>query len=398
MKFDRKMKRAWAEVDLDVIAHNYAVVRGVTASSAKICCVIKANAYGHGAVTLARFYERAGADFLAVSNLEEALELRRAKVTLPILILGFTPPDAAPILYEENISQCVFSYDYARALSSAAVAAGVTVKAHFKIDTGMCRIGFDCRCPKALDACLDELFCSAGLPALLREGIFTHFSSADEGENGRDFTLRQLALFNELTDRLAERSIRFSLRHAANSAAILDYPESHLDMVRAGILLYGLLPSAGIVTKVDLRPALVLKTVVDLVKTVEKGETLSYGRAFSASHTMRVATLPIGYADGLWRSAGEKGLALAIGKGKAPIVGRICMDQCMADVTALSEVKSGTVVTVFGGEGESVAALAARLGTIGYEILCALGERIPRIYLAGGEVVSVFDRILPSFS
>lgn len=394
MQSELACKRAWAEVDLGAIAENYRLIREMTAPSAKICCVIKANAYGHGAVTLARFYEKLGADFLAVSNLEEALELRRASLALPILILGYTPPESASLLFEKNISQCVFSTEYAARLSDAAQKGGVTVKAHFKVDTGMGRIGFDCRKEAVFDACLAEVACAATLPGLCREGIFTHFASADEGEKGADFTRRQLGLFLKLTESLAHKGVDFTLRHAANSAAIVAYPESHLDMVRAGILLYGLMPSPSS-EKIGLRPALTLKTVVDLVKDIAPGEALSYGRSFVAERSMRVATLPIGYADGLWRVASEKGLSLSVGGCRAPIVGRICMDQCLVDLTDAPWVKAGEQATVFGGEGESVEALAARLGTIGYEILCALGERIPRVYLADGKVVSVFDRILP---
>ena len=395
MKGEWHGKRAWAEIDLDAVAENYRLVRSLTRPSAKVCCVIKANAYGHGAVTLARFYEKEGADFLAVSNLEEALELRRAELTLPILILGYTPVEAARVLAEQHISQCVFSLAYAEELSREAKKAGVTVNAHFKVDTGMGRIGFDLRDEGYLPSCTEALSRAATLTGLVREGIFTHFASADEGEMGEDFTKGQLSRFLTLTEALGERGIRFSLRHAANSAAILDYPESHLDMVRAGILLYGLYPSASLRKKAVFHEALTLKTVVDLVKEIKVGETVSYGRTFLANAPMRIATLPIGYGDGLFRAAGKKGLSVALGGGFAPIVGRICMDQTMIDLSLLPFVEEGAVATVFGYGGESVTDLACRLDTIPYEILCAIGERIPRVYWEKGRAVSVFDRILP---
>ena len=394
MERELKLKRAWAEVDLDAIGNNYRLIRHTLPPSSKLCCVIKANAYGHGAVTLARFYEKEGADFLAVSNLSEALELRFAGVSLPILILGYTAPESALHLSENNISQCVFSKDYAMALSQAAKACGKTVKVHYKIDTGMGRIGFALRQGEELAACLWEIKESLSLPSLVPEGIFTHFASADEGEDGKAFTESQLERFVLLTKTLAKEGITFPLRHAANSAATFSYPESALDMVRAGILLYGLSPSPKVFGR-GIRPALTLKTVISLVKEIKPGESLSYGRSFVAKTPMRIATLPIGYADGLWRMAGTRGLFLSVKEKKVPIVGRICMDQCMIDITDVPQACEGDTVTVFGGDGESVDALAARLDTIGYEILCALGERIPRVYLQNGKILSVFDRILP---
>ena len=395
MEKDLRLRRAWAEVDLDALSHNYATVRQLTAPTAKICCVIKANAYGHGAVTLARFYEEQGADFLAVSNLEEALELRCAEITLPILILGYTPPEAASILAKEEISQCVFSLVYAKELASAAEREGVLVKVHFKVDTGMGRIGFDLRHESLLFSCCEEIKEATARKGFFCEGIFTHFASADEGKAGEAFTKEQLRLFLRLTEALEKEGVTFPLRHAANSAAILDYPESHLDMVRAGIILYGIHSSNALSRKGDLRPALTLKTVVDLVKTLRKGESASYSRRFVAKTDMAIATLPIGYADGLFRASGEKGLMVYLNGEKAPFVGRICMDQSMIDLSHIPEADVGDEVTVFGGEGEPCFSLAEKLDTIPYELLCAIGERIPRAYLRNGEIVSVFDRILP---
>ena len=391
---DFLLKRAWAEVDLDAICHNYTHIRATLPKETKLCCVIKANAYGHGAVTLARCYEEMGADFLAVSNLSEALELRYAKISLPILILGYTPPEAAVILFQNNISQCVFSSDYARTLADAARAAGVFVKAHIKVDTGMGRLGFSLRredetqnAAKAIKACFEN-------KALLPEGIFTHFASADEGEAGSAFTEGQFSLFLRLIERLKQDGLVFALRHAANSAAIASYPNTALDMVRAGILLYGIAPSCEVSSK-GLLPSLELKTVISHIKTLEAGESVSYGRTFVAEKAMRVATLPIGYADGLWRAACSVGHRVLVCGQYAPIIGRICMDQCIIDVSHIHEAKVGDAVTVYGGAGERVSSLAEKLGTIPYEILCALGERIPRVYLENGKAVSVFDRILP---
>lgn len=391
---DCLLRRAWAEVDLDAIRHNYDLIRKTIPKESKLCCVIKANAYGHGAVTLARLYETLGADFLAVSNLDEALELRYADITLPILILGYTAPEAVAVLHEKNISQCVFSPDYAKALSEKAKASGLAVKVHIKVDTGMGRIGFSLRHKEDTDACAKDIMACFANTSLIPEGIFTHFASADEGEGGRDYTKMQFALFTALTEVLKQEGLSFALHHAANSAAIFSYPETALDMVRAGILLYGCVPSSQ-VEKRGLMPALEVKTVISHIKEISQGESVSYGRTFVADKTMRVATLPIGYADGLWRSAGERGLSFFLHGKYAPIIGRICMDQCMIDISHIPECGVGDTVTVFGGEGEPIDILANRLGTIPYEIMCALGERIPRAYLENKKILSVFDRILP---
>lgn len=391
---DCLLKRAWAEVNLDAIRHNYNLIRASLSETTKLCCVVKANAYGHGAVTLGRYYEALGADFLAVSSLAEALELRHAEIMLPILILGYTPPEAAEILHQNNISQCVFSLDGAKALADAARRAKVSVKVHVKIDSGMGRLGFPLCHDNDIDACSEAVGLSLADESLVPEGIFTHFASADEGEAGEAFTKAQLARFVRLTDTLKQRGITFAIRHAANSAAIVSYPEAALDMVRAGIVLYGVSPSSH-ATMQGLMPALEVKTVISHIKTIAAGESVSYGRAFVADREMRVATLPIGYADGFWRAAGKTGHRILVGGHFASIIGRICMDQCVIDLLDCSNVGVGDTVTVYGGNGETVDTLAERLGTIPYELLCALGERIPRVYTENGKTVLVIDRILP---
>lgn len=391
---DCLLKRAWAEVDLDAIRHNYNLIRESLSEATKLCCVVKANAYGHGAVTLGRYYEALGADFLAVSSLAEALELRHAEIMLPILILGYTPPEAADILHQNNISQCVFSLDSARTLADAARRAGVSVKVHVKIDSGMGRLGFPLCHDDEIASCCDSVCQALSNDSLVAEGIFTHFASADEGEEGEAFTRAQLNRFLHLTEALKQKGIQFAIRHAANSAAIVSYPEASLDMVRAGIVLYGVAPSSHAKMQ-GLMPALEVKTVISHIKTIAAGESVSYGRTFVADKETRVATLPIGYADGFWRAAGKTGHRILVGGKLAPIIGRICMDQCMIDLDGIPTVKVGDVVTVYGGEGETVDALAERLGTIPYELLCALGERIPRVYTENGKTVLVIDRILP---
>lgn len=376
-------RRAWVEVDLDALEENFKAVRRTLSPDTKLCCVIKANAYGHGALTVASLYESLGADFFAVATVEEALELRLGGISRPILILGYTPPEAVKKLAEYDISQCVFSLAYAQALSQKAESLGVSVKIHIKLDSGMGRIGFSLRSDAAFSRSIGEVAAASSLPGLVREGIFTHFAKSDMGKAGEDYTREQIALFEKAIDSLSARGITFPICHAANSAAIFDYPEANFDMVRAGIVLYGYPPSSAVKGLPALKPALALKTVVDMVKSISAGESVSYGGDYIADGERVIATLPIGYADGLWRSVGNIALRPKVLGKDAFLVGRVCMDQCMLDVTAIEGVKVGDEVTVFGGDGESLEALAERLGTISYELICALGVRLPRVYTRG---------------
>ena len=387
------LRRTWANIDLDAVRHNFSLIRAQVGDKKKICCVIKANAYGHGAAVLAREYEALGADFFAVSNLEEALQLRRAGIKLPVLILGYTDPACAPVLAEADISQCVFSERFAEALSAQAEKAGVRVKIHIKIDSGMGRIGFAVKDGDRAELDAAERACR--LPALETEGIFTHFASADEGEGGEEYTRAQFRNFLHACDTLEERGIAFAVRHCANSAAIFEYPEMHLDMVRAGVILYGLQPSGALRCPAPLRPVMTLESVVSHVKQMKAGESVSYGRTFTAEKDLTVATVPVGYADGLWRCNSPAGMRMTLAGGTAPVVGRICMDQCMLDVSELPGVKEGDRVTVYGADRENgLDAAAARCGTINYELACAVGMRVPRVYRRDGEIVEISDALL----
>ena len=374
-------KRYWAEVDLGIAKENYNLIRSRLNADTKLCCVVKANAYGHGALPMASLYQSLGADFFAVANIDEAIRLRRGGIVRPILILGYTPPEYARVLSENSISQTVFSLDYAEELNSFAVSAGVTLKIHVKVDTGMGRIGFS---HKSLGdrRAVEEIAAVSELTSFIPEGIFTHFSVADEGEEGSEYTKKQFELFIDACETLKERGIDFAIRHAANSAAAVAFPEYQLDMVRAGILLYGLLPSARLTCE-GIRPVLSLRSVVSFVKECGAGERISYGGDFVTTEGMRIATVPGGYADGYRRFAeGKRGVVLIGGK-RAEITGRICMDQFMIDVTHLEDVKRGDVVTVLGEDGgEEITAdcLASLWGTVNYEVLCGIGERVPRVY------------------
>ena len=390
MKLQPFQKRTWANIDLDAAEHNYSIVRKRLTSKTKLCCVVKANGYGHGAVQLSKLYEKLGADYLAVSNIEEAIQLRNAKIKLPILILGYTDPRCASQLAEQKITQCVFSYEYGKALSENAVEQGAEVVIHIKIDSGMGRIGFQC-----VESELEQASEVCSLPGLRAEGIFTHFASADEGEEGKEYTLGQFNRFMYSISYLKAKGITFDIRHCANSAGIFDYPEMHLDMVRAGVVLYGLQPSSALHNPGELKPVLTLKTIIDHIKTVYPGDCISYGREFMADHEMKVATIPIGYADGLWRSNFNNHMVVEVENKFAPIVGRVCMDQCMIDVTDIPEAVVNSKVTVYGMDGlTSVDRIAKANGTINYEIVCALGERVPRVYKKDGQTVAIIDSIV----
>ena len=391
------LRRTWAEIDLDALAQNFAQVRKAADAKAKVCCVIKADAYGHGALRYAQELEALGADWFAVSNLEEALQLRLGGIRRPLLVLGYTPPEEARTLSRQGISQCVYSLEYARELSHWAVQAGEQVNIHVKIDTGMSRLGFYYQDISRDEAAVREVKAACTLPGLFPEGIFTHFAVSDEGQAGDAFTMRQFGCFKEMIESLLREGISFPVRHCANSAAVFDYPLSHLDMVRAGIVLYGLYPSGEMRRRPDLLPVLSLRSVVSHVKEVQPGTTVSYGRKFTASQKMRVATVQVGYADGYPRIISQEGAQVLIRGRRCPILGRICMDQLMADVSSLPKVAVGDTVTLIGRDGtEEISAdeLAALEGSINYEVVCGLSKRVSRVYLKSGKVESVYNALL----
>lgn len=389
------VKRTWAEISLNAIEHNYNVIRNKVADDTKVCCVIKADGYGHGAVELSQVYEKLGADFFAVSNIDEGIEIRKSGSKLPIVILGYTPVSEAENLAEYDISQAVFSLEYAKELSEKCVEEDCICKMHIKVDSGMSRIGFMCQEFPRDEYSIEEICEACCLPNLEVEGLFTHFCVSDENAEGREFTNKQYENFIHVRDSLKKRGVDISVVHCSNSGAIEDYPETCCDMVRAGIILYGLAPSSKLADRLDLVPAMTLKTVVAFVKEVQKGATISYGRTFTADRKMKIATVPIGYADGFIRQNAKDGYMMVNGK-KAKIVGRICMDQTMLDVTDIENVKTGDEVVVFGtGEnGEPTAdSLAENTGTINYETVCLVGKRVPRIYIKDGKIENVMYKL-----
>lgn len=374
--FDRPV---WAEIDLSAIAHNVEELRRTTDSSAKFMAVVKADAYGHGAIEVSRVALQNGADFLGVAILEEGRQLREAGINAPILILGYTPEDQAAELVELNLTPAVYDYATAQAMSQAAGKSGRTAKIHVKIDTGMGRIGFsgsEVNTPQ-------EILKIARLPGLEIEGLFTHFAVADIRD--KEYTEWQNKQFIDLDLRLQQLGLHIPLKHAANSAAIIDLPGMHLDMVRAGIAIYGLKPSEEVMLeKVNLRPALSLKAKIAQVKTVPAGTSISYGRTHITQREAKIATIPLGYADGYTRLLSNKAAVLVQGE-RVPQIGTICMDQFMIDVSSLpAEVSPGDEVVLIGGQKDreiTADELAGLIGTINYEILCMISGRIPRVYI-----------------
>lgn len=389
----RMWENSWAEVDMSAVRHNYHTIRGSLPADTMLCCVVKANAYGHGVGQLAPLYEELGADWFAVSNIREALQLRRYGVTRPILILGYTHESCAALLAQENISQCVYSSAYGQRLSAAAQEMGVSVKIHVKLDTGMGRLGF--RCPGEGADSVEGAIAVCRLTGLTPEGVFTHFASADEGAAGEDFSRLQAERFAQALERFAAAGVTFAVRHCANSAALSDYPADGMNMVRAGIVLYGLQPSADLRHPLPLQPVMSLKSVISHVKTVPAGTTISYGRTFTAPCEMKIATVPIGYADGFWRHNSPAGVRLTVRGQQAPILGRVCMDQLMIDVTHVPQAEMGDYVTVFGAAPAMTADdIAAANNTIGYEVVCGVGERVPRLYVEDGNLVGTLDNLM----
>ena len=389
------LRRTWAQISLDALNNNIRQIKSIVHPAAKLCAVVKADCYGHGYAYTAAEMSEAGADWFAVSNLAEALQLRRVGIRKPVLILGYTPPEKAAQLVYNDISQSVFSAEYAETLSAYAQKSGVQVNAHIKIDTGMSRIGFVYHDSEEDAPVLDEIARVCTLPGLKPEGVFTHFSSAD-AENGELFTRLQFDLFLSATERLAARGIYFELRHCANSAAILQYPEMDLDMVRAGIILYGHYPSSAVAKRIPLIPVMELKSVISMVKRLPDDTPVSYGRTFYSKGETAVATVPIGYADGYPRLLSNKAEMLVAGK-RAKVLGNVCMDQTMLDVTDIPEAQAGLQITVFGSEHGAflpVEELAARSGLINYEVLCGLSRRVPRVYIKNDEIIETTDYML----
>lgn len=378
---EQMLRRTWAEIDLDVLRHNYDTLRAHT--GAPLVGVVKADAYGHGAITLGRELEKLGARYLAVSNLEEGKELRKAGIAMPILILGYTPPEYVPQLIGHNITQAAAGEAAAEAYSRAAAACGGTLKVHIKVDTGMSRLGFPCTGDR-FDEGVAAARRACALPHLEAEGIFTHFAVSDEPENQdcRSFTLGQYDLFRRFYTAVEEGGHTFALHHCANSGASAFYPEMALDMVRPGILLYGCGNGAE---QLGLKPVMTLKTTVSDIRPLEEGRTVSYGCTYKVESPAKMGVLPIGYADGFFRTLSNR-VRMFVKGDFVSQRGRICMDMCMIDLTDRPDVAVGDEVEVFGPH-QRVDLLAEMAGTIPYELTCAVSKRVPRLFFKDGKQV-----------
>ena len=385
--------RTWAEVDLDKIENNIKHIQTHLKPETKIIGVIKADAYGHGACATANILDKYVSMF-ALSSIDEVLQLRKNNINKPMLVLGYTPIELVETLIRNNITQTVFSYDYAEKLYQEAKNYGRKLNIHIKLDTGMTRLGFDTQSQADIDSSARQIIQAYHKFSdfLQFDGLFTHFAISDEPE--QDFTNKQFDFFCQMSTRLKREGIPFHNLHVCNSAAIINYPAMHLDMVRPGIILYGLKPDKK-TTDIGLSPALSLKTVVSQIHTVKKGATISYGRTYKVNKDTTIATLPIGYADGYSRLMSNGGQVLVNGL-RAPIVGRICMDQCMIDITPIKNVKQGDIVTLIGKSGNdeiNVEEIADRMGTINYEVTCLIGKRVPRVYMKDGKETSIYTAI-----
>jgi alanine racemase len=379
----------WAEISLKAIENNIVQLRGITAKHVRFMAVVKANAYGHGIIEVAKCVADSGADALGVAKINEAMCLRQAGLDLPILIFGFTPLSFAKHLVANDLTQTVYSYEMAEALSAAAVFLGKKIRVHVKVDTGMGRLGLLSDCFRTLDTLSEkkndivhEIESIDKLHGLEIEGIFTHFATADSKD--KTYANRQFEIFKDILDQLHFHGLDIPVKHAANSAAIIDMPETHLDMVRCGILAYGLYPSPDVNHhRISIEPAMTLKTSIIHIKKVKLGFKISYGAEFETRRSTVIATVPVGYSDGLNRLLSSRGHMLVSGK-KVNIVGRVCMDLTMLDVGDDLNVACEDEVVIIGRQGKTMITaddIASLTSTINYEVLTSIPGHIHRCYL-----------------
>lgn len=385
----KKHRRVHADIDLDAVLFNFVQMSKNIPDGTKIMAVVKTDAYGHGAVPLAKLLENLAFIWgFATATVDEAVELRNAGIVKPILILGYTFPECYEEILKHDIRQTVFTYEMAEELSREALRQNKKAYVHMKLDTGMGRIGY-----QSAESATEDVGKMKDLPNLELEGVFTHFANADT--KNQEFTLKQLKKFDQMIKVMEDAGVVFPLKHCANSAGIIELSEQKFDLVRAGIIAYGLWPSDEVKKDtVALKPVLSLKSHVVYVKEVEPGTTVSYGSTWVAEGKRIIATIPVGYGDGYPRSLSNKGYVLIKGQ-KAPIIGRICMDQLMVDVTEIPEtVKVGDSVTLIGRDGNLIITaeeLGDLSGRFNYELVCDLGNRIPRIYYKDGEIKEIRD-------
>ncbi|MBQ0043005.1 MAG: alanine racemase [Lachnospiraceae bacterium] len=377
------LRRTWAEIDIDALIHNYRTLRERAGKNVKFLGVVKADAYGHGAIRVSRTLEEMGADYLAVSSIDEAVELRTNGITMPILILGHTPREQVSKLIDYDITQAVTCEAKAIEYNEEALNLGKKLRIHIKLDTGMSRLGFICA-GDYFDTGVKGITNACKLPGLDAEGIFTHFAVSDEeGEAAQEYTQNQFKLFIDVINAVQDSWGReFQIRHCANTGAVAKYPETYLDMIRPGLLLYGYGEYAD---ELGLKPVMSLKSTISTIKIYPKGTAVSYGGIFVTDRQTRMAVIPYGYADGFFRALSNK-CSIMTQDGLAPQRGKICMDMSMIDITDLPAVNVGSEVEIF-GKNNSLNELSSLAGTIPYELTCAVSKRVPRLYIKGGEVV-----------
>ncbi len=379
-------QRAWAEISLDALAHNVRIIQEKLAPGTEYCAVVKADAYGHGEEFVCKKLYELGIRFYAVSSFEEAVRVRRWCPEGEILILGYTAPECAPLLAELNIIQAIVSAEYARSLSGCAQP-GRTVRCHVKLDTGMGRIGIRTQNEQN---CLEELHEIFSLPGLQPEGLFTHFAVADEeSPEHLEYTRKQEEAIFRTAEKLKASGISLRHVHCMNSAAVCYHNQPKSTLARAGIIMYGLKPNAALAVPLDLKPVLSFRTRISHMKEVHPGDCISYGRTYRAESVRRIATVTVGYADGYSRLLSNRGEVLVSGT-RCRITGRVCMDQMMIDVTDVPHAAVGSVVTLIGTDGDDCITadeLAGIYGTIGYEVVCGISKRIPRIFMQDGKIV-----------
>lgn len=391
MKSSLMTRAVKLEINLDNLKENINELKKHISKDVLLMATVKGNAYGHGAITVSKLFLENGVDRLAVSTLLEGMELRKSGIDASILIMNYTPPIQYDKIIEYNLIQNIYDIEDARALSQEAVKANKTATIHIKIDTGMGRLGF---LPN--EQSIEDIQGIFGLPNIYIEGIYTHFAKSDEED--KSFTELQYKRFMWIIDELKNRNINIPIKHVSNSAAIIRMPEYNLDMVRAGIILYGHYPAENLERdQINIKPAMALKTSISYIKNVPGGTGISYNQTFVTKEDSIIATLPIGYADGYSRTLSNKGKVYVEGS-PAPIVGNICMDQMMINITGIRNVNKDSEVILFDyKEGAlSIEDLARRLGTINYEVMSTMGRRLPRVYIENGEVSHIVDYLLDS--
>ncbi len=385
---NHKVNGAWVEVDLDALTHNVTEIKRL-AGRQTLCAVVKADGYGHGAVECTRLFQKHGVDFFAVASITEALELRQAGIDSSILLLGWTPDHRIQDVIENKLIPTVFSVNQAKAYATAAAHATGVQPVHVKIDTGMNRLGLP-----PTEASLEEVMKISRLPQLEIQGIFSHLALFFTKDNR--FSIQQSKTFLHFVQQLKERGLHIPMKHIANSAGLLDVSSEGYNMVRVGSALYGLNPRANIPSEqLDIKPAMTFKTVISHVKTVDEGQGVSYGHTYITPSPKRIATIPVGYVDGITKIGSGKTEALVRGK-RVPQVGMICMDQCLLDVTAVPDAAQGDEVIFFGSDSQheiSPDERAEILGTGNCEIVCAVSRRVPRVYLSKGKVTEVVNYV-----